>query len=80
MTLLIISIFWHVGHSEWAIDGFGGLTVFWTLAGNCSDVEKKSLAQEIELGKSLDGNKHPNIVNFLGCVSTSGNAFCVFWL
>ncbi|CAH3106807.1 unnamed protein product [Porites lobata] len=39
--------------------------------GNCSDVEKKSLAQEIELGKSLDGNKHPNIVNFLGCVSTS---------
>ncbi|XP_073254840.1 tyrosine kinase receptor Cad96Ca-like [Porites lutea] len=38
---------------------------------NCSEVEKKSLAQEIELGKSLDGNKHPNIVNFLGCVSTS---------
>lgn len=62
------------------IEGLGGLTVFWTLAGNCSDVEKKSLAQEIELGKSLDGDKHPNIVNFLGCVSTSGNAFCLFWL
>ena len=80
MTLLIISYFWHVGHSKWVIEGLGGLTVFWTLAGNCSDVEKKSLAQEIELGKSLDGNKHPNLVNFLGCVSTSGNAFCVFWL
>ena len=39
---------------------------------NSSDPEKESLAQEIELGKSLDGDKHPNIVNFLACVSTSG--------
>ncbi|XP_066024802.1 fibroblast growth factor receptor 1-like isoform X2 [Pocillopora verrucosa] len=37
---------------------------------NCSDHEQESLAQEIELGKSLGGDKHPNIVNFLACVST----------
>ena len=39
---------------------------------NSCDPEKESLAQEIELGKSLDGDRHPNIVNFLACVSTSG--------
>ena len=39
---------------------------------NSSDSEKESLAQEIELGRSLEGNRHPNIVNFLGCVSASG--------
>lgn len=38
---------------------------------NSSDPEKESLAQEIELGKSLEGDRHPNIVNFLACVSTS---------
>lgn len=37
---------------------------------NCSDHEQESLAQEIELGKSFGGDKHPNIVNFLACVST----------
>ncbi|XP_022797339.1 fibroblast growth factor receptor-like [Stylophora pistillata] len=37
---------------------------------NCTDHEQESLAQEIELGKSLNGDKHPNIVNFLACVST----------
>ena len=41
-----------------------------TITGNCSDHEQESLAQEIELGKSLGGDKHPNIVNFLACVST----------
>ena len=40
------------------------------ITGNCSDHEQESLAQEIELGKSLGGDKHPNIVNFLACVST----------
>ena len=39
---------------------------------NSCDPEKESLSQEIELGKSLDGDRHPNIVNFLACVSTSG--------
>ncbi|KAL9965201.1 hypothetical protein ACROYT_G028971 [Oculina patagonica] len=38
---------------------------------NSCDPEKDSLAQEIELGKSLDGDRHSNIVNFLACVSTS---------
>ena len=41
-------------------------------ADNSSDIEKESLRQEIELGKSLNGDRHSNIVNFLGCVSTSG--------
>ena len=41
-----------------------------TITGNCSDHEQESLAQEIELGKSLGGDKHPNIVNFLACVCT----------
>ena len=41
-----------------------------TITGNCSDHEQESLAQEIELGKSFGGDKHPNIVNFLACVST----------
>ncbi|KAM7450728.1 hypothetical protein ABFA07_001718 [Porites harrisoni] len=44
---------------------------------NCSDLEKESLAQEIELGKSLDGDRHPNIVNFLGCVSTSAHMMLI---
>lgn len=43
-----------------------------SLIDNSSDPEKESLAQEIELGKSLEGDRHPNIVNFLACVSTSG--------
>ena len=41
-----------------------------TITGSCSDHEQESLAQEIELGKSFGGDKHPNIVNFLACVST----------
>ena len=39
---------------------------------NNSDSEKESLAQEIELERSLEGDRHPNIVNVLGCVSASG--------
>ena len=46
------------------------LCVHITITGNCSDHEQESLAQEIELGKSFGGDKHPNIVNFLACVST----------
>ena len=48
------------------------------LTDNSSDTEKESLAQEIELGRSLDGDRHPNIVNFLGCVSASGGKTCLF--
>ena len=40
-------------------------------ADNSSDTEKESLFQEIQLCNSLEGERHPNIVNFLGYVSTS---------
>lgn len=40
---------------------------------NSSDSEKESLTKEIELGRSLKGDRHPNIVNFLGCVSFPGS-------
>ncbi|XP_067052021.1 tyrosine kinase receptor Cad96Ca-like isoform X2 [Acropora muricata] len=36
---------------------------------NSSDTERESLIQEIDLCRSLDGERNPNIVNFLGYVS-----------
>ncbi|XP_078379094.1 proto-oncogene tyrosine-protein kinase receptor Ret-like isoform X2 [Oculina patagonica] len=57
----------------WALNGIPGQTIAAVkkLKHNSSQSEKESLAQEIELGRSLKGDRHPNIVNFLGCVSTS---------
>ncbi|XP_073256412.1 tyrosine kinase receptor Cad96Ca-like [Porites lutea] len=39
---------------------------------NSSGTERESLEKEIELGISLGGDRHPNIVNFLGHVSNFG--------
>ena len=36
---------------------------------NSSDTERESLIQEIDLCRSLEGERNPNIVNFLGYVS-----------
>lgn len=38
-------------------------------ADNSSDTERESLIQEIDLCRSLEGERNPNIVNFLGYVS-----------
>ncbi|XP_078380686.1 uncharacterized protein LOC144663565 [Oculina patagonica] len=57
----------------WALNGIPGQTTAAVkkLKHNSSQSENESLAQEIELGRSLKGDRHPNIVNFLGCVSAS---------
>ena len=34
---------------------------------------RKSLLREIELGKLLGEKPQPNIVKFIGCVTTQGN-------
>ena len=39
--------------------------------------ERESLEKEIELGISLGGDRHPNIVNFLGHVSNFGKKIIV---
>ena len=44
---------------------------------NSSGTERESLEKEIELGISLGGDKHPNIVNFLGHVSNFGKKIIV---
>ena len=41
-------------------------------AGNVSIAARKGFTQEIELGKLLGSDAHPNIVNFLGCVTSTG--------
>ena len=35
---------------------------------------RKSLMREIELGKLLGENPQPNIVKFIGCVTTQGKS------
>ncbi|XP_078380632.1 uncharacterized protein LOC144663532 isoform X3 [Oculina patagonica] len=57
----------------WGLDGTPGqkTVAVKKLKHNSSQSEMESLEQEIELGRSLKGDRHPNIVNFLGCVSSS---------
>ena len=47
------------------------------ISDNSSGTERESLEKEIELGISLGGDKHPNIVNFLGHVSNFGKKIIV---
>ena len=39
---------------------------------------RKALMREIELGKLLGETPHPNIAQFIGCVTTEGNEFSYF--
>ena len=41
------------------------------ITGNPSDIQRECLFREIELGKTLGDKPHPNIVNFLGCITLS---------
>ncbi|XP_074632644.1 tyrosine kinase receptor Cad96Ca-like isoform X3 [Acropora palmata] len=54
-----------------AIKGISGETevAVKKLKHNSSDTERESLIQEIDLCRSLEGERNPNIVNFLGYVS-----------
>ncbi|XP_048581463.1 fibroblast growth factor receptor 3 [Nematostella vectensis] len=44
---------------------------------NSAESETKALESEISLGKSLGDSRHPNIVNFLGCVTTRGSLMLI---
>ena len=39
---------------------------------------RKSLTREIELGKLIGRNPQPNIVKFIGCVTTQGKKSCSY--
>ena len=41
---------------------------------------RKSLMREIELGKLLGEKPQPNIVKFIGCVTTQGKKFAIILL
>jgi len=45
---------------------------FWIVA-TSGEEGRKSLIREIELGKLLGEKPQPNIVKFIGCVTTQGN-------
>ena len=48
------------------------LLVFWHFAATSGEEGRKALMREIELGKLFGETERPNIIKFIGCVSTEG--------